>query len=167
MDSKERILIKINKLIEKYNSISDDKMSLVQDKVLDTRNLYLCLYDDDKVDIFEKETYFSKVSNYYTEIDVYYGIGTDNTMVHLNYMLKKSRDKWYEKGQKMLLNGEYYSTTCKVNMVYSLENIRQYLYQINKLDTYEFGQIRISEIPEMINYAYSYFNVSGKQKVFK
>ena len=159
MDSKERILIKINKLIEKYNSISDDKMSLVQDKVLDTENLYICLYDEDKAGLFKKKNYRNEIVPNYNYLDIYCGVDTNNVAIYLSTILT-SREKWYNNGEKIQVDGEDYFATCKINSALMM-------YHEGIISDSNINMIFPSEISEMINYAYSYFNVSGKQKVFK
>lgn len=166
MDSKERILIKINKLIEKYNSISDDKMSLVQDKVLDTRNLYICLYDDDKVGLFKKKNYRNEIVPNYNYLDIYCGVDTNNVAIYLSKILT-SCEKWYNNGEKIQVDGKDYFATCKINSAYNLESFKLLMYHEGIISDSNINMIFSSEIPEIINYAYSYFNVSGKQKVFK
>lgn len=166
MDSKERILIKINKLIEKYNSISDDKMSLVQDKVLDTENLYICLYDEDKVGLFKKNNYRNEIVPNYNYLDIYCGVDTNNVAIYLSTILT-SREKWYNNGEKIQVSGEDYFATCKINSAYNLESFKLMMYHEGIISDSNINMIFSSEIPEMINYAYSYFNVSGKQKAFK
>jgi len=166
MDSKERILIKINKLIEKYNSISDDKMSLVQDKVLDTENLYICLYDEDKVGLFKKNNYRNEIVPNYNYLDIYCGVDTNNVAIYLSTILT-SREKWYNNGEKIQVSGEDYFATCKINSAYNLESFKLMMYHEGIISDSNINMIFPSEISEMINYAYSYFNVSGKQKVFK
>lgn len=166
MDSKERILIKINKLIEKYNSISDDKMSLVQDKVLDTENLYICLYDEDKVGLFKKNNYRNEIVPNYNYLDIYCGVDTNNVAIYLSTILT-SREKWYNNGEKIQVSGEDYFAICKINSAYNLESFKLMMYHEGIISDSNINMIFPSEISEMINYAYSYFNVSGKQKVFK
>lgn len=166
MDSKERILIKINKLIEKYNSISDDKMSLVQDKVLDTENLYICLYDEDKAGLFKKKNYRNEIVPNYNYLDIYCGVDTNNVAIYLSTILT-SREKWYNNGEKIQVDGKDYFATCKINSAYNLESFKLMMYHEGIISDSNINMIFSSEIPEMINYAYSYFNVSGKQKVFK
>ena len=166
MDSKERILIKINKLIEKYNSISDDKMSLVQDKVLDTENLYICLCDEDKVGLFKKTNYRNEIVPNYNYLDIYCGVDTNNVAIYLSTILT-SREKWYNNGEKIQVSGEDYFATCKINSAYNLESFKLMMYHEGIISDSNINMIFPSEISEMINYAYSYFNVSGKQKVFK
>ena len=166
MDSKERILIKINKLIEKYNSISDDKMSLVQDKVLDTRNLYICLYDEDKVGLFKKNNYRNEIVPNYNYLDIYCGVDNHNVAIYINSMLSR-REKWYNSGEKIQVDGKDYFATCKINSAYNLESFKLMMYHEGIISDSNINMIFSSEIPEIINYAYSYFNVGGKQKVFK
>ena len=166
MDSKERILIKINKLIEKYNSISDDKMSLVQDKVLDTENLYICLYDEDKVGLFKKNNYRNEIVPNYNYLDIYCGVDTNNVAIYISRTLS-SIEKWYRKKETIQIYGEEYSATCKINSAYNLESFKLMMYHEGIISDSNINMIFPSEISEMINYAYSYFNVSGKQKVFK
>ena len=144
MDNKESILNKINKLIDKYNNISEnDKLKIVNDKLIDAENLYICLYDEDQVGLFK-----------------------NNVAIYLSTILT-SREKWYNNGEKIQVDGKDYFATCKINSAYNLESFKLMMYHEGIINDSNINMIFSSEIPEMINYAYSYFNVSGKQKVFK
>lgn len=68
MDNMKSILNEIKTLVDKYNNASEnDKIKIVSDEVIDTKSLYICLYDDDKVGLFKKQNYrneFVPNSNY-------------------------------------------------------------------------------------------------------
>ena len=167
MDNKESILNKINTLVDKYNNASEnDKIKIVSDKVIDTENLYICLYDDDKVGLFKKTNYRNEIVPNYNYLDIYCGVDTNNVAIYLSTILT-SREKWCNNGEKIQVDGKDYFATCKINSAYNLESFKLMMYHEGIINDSNINMIFSSEIPEMINYAYSYFNVSGKQKVFK
>lgn len=167
MTNKENLLNKINKLIDKYNNISEnDKIKIVSDKVIDTENLYICLYDDDKVGLFKKKNYRNKIVSNYNYLDIYCGVDNHNVAIYINSMLSR-REKWYNSGEKIQVDGKDYFATCKINSAYNLDSFKLMMYHEGIISDSNINMIFPSEISEMINYAYSYFNVSGKQKVFK
>lgn len=168
MKNKESILNKINKLIDKYNSISDNKIGLVQNELINTKDLCVCVYDDNQVGLFRKKGYYKKFEyGYYNDFDVYYGIDTDNITAHINHFINKPWDWWYKKGERMSAYNKHISATCTINKEYHLENIRLEMYNEGKLDNYQVGVITSKEIPEILNYVYSKNNKKNKQKVLK
>lgn len=168
MKSKESILNKINTLIDKYNVITEDKIVLVRDRIFDTKDLYVCLYDDNQVGLFRKKRYCKKFEyGYYNDLDVYYGIDTDNITAHINHLYNKPWDWWYKKGEKISEYNEYISATCTINKEYHLENIRLMMYNECKLDNYHVGVIKTKEMPNILKYAYNKYIEKDKQKVLK
>ena len=167
MDNKESILNKINILVDKYNKVSeDDKIKIVSDKVIDTENLYICLYDDDKVGLFKKTNYRNEIVPNYNYLDIYCGVDTNNVAIYLSTILT-SREKWCNNGEKIQVDGKDYFATCKINSAYNLESFKLMMYHEGIIDDSNINMILSSEMPEMINYAYSYFNVSREQKALK
>ena len=167
MDNKESILNKINKLIDKYNNISEnDKLKIVNDKLIDAENLYICLYDDDKVGLFKKKNYRNEIVPNYNYLDIYCGVDTNNVAIYISRTLS-SIEKWYRKKETIQIYGEEYSATCKIDSAINICAFKLMMYHEGIISDSNINMIFSSEIPEIINYAYSYFNVSGKQKVFK
>ena len=167
MDNKESILNKINILVDKYNNASgNDKIKIVSDKVIDTENLYICLYDDDKVGLFKKTNYRNEIVPNYNYLDIYCGVDTNNVAIYLSTILT-SREKWCNNGEKIQVDGKDYFATCKINSAYNLESFKLMMYHEGIINDSNINMILSSEMPEMINYAYSYFNVSREQKALK
>ena len=167
MDNKESILNKINTLVDKYNNASEnDKIKIVSDKVIDTENLYICLYDDDKVGLFKKKNYRNEIVPNYNYLDIYCGVDTNNVAIYLSTILT-SREKWYNNGEKIQVDGKDYFATCKINSAYNLESFKLMMYHEGIINDSNINMILSSEMPEMINYAYSYFNVSREQNALK
>lgn len=167
MDNKESILNEINILVDKYNNASEnDKIKIVSDKVIDTENLYICLYDDDKVGLFKKTNYRNEIVPNYNYLDIYCGVDTNNVAIYLSTILT-SREKWCNNGEKIQVDGKDYFATCKINSAYNLESFKLMMYHEGIINDSNINMILSSEMPEMINYAYSYFNVSRKQKALK
>ena len=167
MDNKESILNKINILVDKYNNASEnDKIKIVSDKVIDTENLYICLYDDDKVGLFKKNNYRNENVPNYNYLDIYCGVDTNNVAIYLSTILT-SREKWCNNGEKIQVDGKDYFATCKINSAYNLESFKLMMYHEGIINDSNINIILSSEMPEMINYAYSYFNVSREQKALK
>ena len=167
MDNKESILNEIKTLVDKYNNASEnDKIKIVSDKVIDTENLYICLYDDDKVGLFKKKNYRNEIVPNYNYLDIYCGVDTNNVAIYLSTILT-SREKWCNNGEKIQVDGKDYFATCKINSAYNLESFKLMMYHEGIINDSNINMILSSEMPEMINYAYSYFNVSREQKALK
>ena len=167
MDNKESILNEINTLVDKYNNASEnDKIKIVSDKVIDTENLYICLYDDDKVGLFKKTNYRNEIVPNCNYLDIYCGVDTNNVAIYLSTILT-SREKWCNNGEKIQVDGKDYFATCKINSAYNLESFKLMMYHEGIINDSNINMILSSEMPEMINYAYSYFNVSREQKALK
>lgn len=156
MNNKESILNKINKLIDKYNNISEnDKVKIVSDEVIDTENLYICLYDENRIGLFKKENY-----NY---VDIYIGVDTDNVAVYVSKILT-SYEKWYNNGEKIQIDGREYSATCRINSAFNLEGFKLMMYHEGLINDSNIRLIFSSEISEMLKYAYEYFNIRKNNK---
>ena len=168
MNNKESILNKINKLVDKYNGVSkDNTISIVHDNVLKTKDLYVCLYDDDKVGLFRKKNYNNKNSLHYSDSDIYFGIDTDNVTGHLNHFLGIKMDCWYKSGEEMYCYKKSFFATCEINQCIHLENIRLDMYNDKIISDYQVDVVETNKIPEILKYAYNYFNLKGKTKVLK
>ena len=167
MDNKESILNKINILVDKYNNASgNDKIKIVSDKVIDTENLYICLYDDDKVGLFKKTNYRNEIVPNYNYLDIYCGVDTNNVAIYLSTILT-SREKWCNNGEKIQVDGKDYFATCKINSAYNLESFKLMMYHEGIINDSNINMILSSEISKLIDSAYYYFNVSWEQKALK
>ena len=164
MNNKESILNKINKLVDKYNGVSkDDKIKIMSDKVIDTENLYICLFDDDKVGLFKKKNYRNKIVSNYNYLDIYCGVDNHNVAIYINSMLSR-REKWYNSGEKIQVDGKDYFATCKINSAYNLDSFKLMMYHEGIINDSNINLIFSSEIPEMLKYAYEYFNIEEKNQ---
>ena len=166
MDNKESILNKINKLINKYNNISiDEKIKLLHGKIVDTNNLYICLYDFDKVGLFKKVNYRGNLfcQYNYNYIDIYCGVDTENVAIYISRTLS-SIEKWYRKKETIQIYGEEYSATCKIDSAINICAFKLMMYHEGIINDSNINLILSSEIPEMLKYAYEYFNIEEKKQ---
>ena len=165
MNNKESILNKINKLINKYNNISiDEKIKLLHVKAVDTNNLYICLYDFDKVGLFRKVNYKGNLfcQYNYNYIDVYCGVDTDNVAIYVSRTLSPI-EKWYKKKEKIQIYGEEYNATCKIDSAINICAFKLMMYHDGIIDDSNCNIILSSEILGIIDYANRYYKIEEKQ----
>lgn len=76
-------------------------------------------------------------------------------------------DCWYKSGEEMYCFKKSFFATCEIKQCIHLENIRFDMYNDKIIPNYQVDVVETNKIPEILKYAYNYFNLKGKTKVLK
>ena len=132
-----------------------------QNILLDTEDLYVCLYNN-KVGLFKKENCYRA---WCYDYDVYRGIDSDNIAVYRNDFNNLGRRGWKEKNYQLPEECNVKQITCKIDKKLSIESIRLQMYLEGKINNYQVGIISPNEIPELFNYFCEKYTSKEKEKM--
>ena len=159
------ILEGIQKSIELYNNLNpQEKLAItLQDERKDVSDIFICVYNDKHVGLFKKLDWHSK--SYGIE-NRYYEAGTIYIGVYSNYIgMKKTHesfytiDSWQDAGIKRNVSGKTYVSNCTMQKCMSFDDMRLIMYSNRLIDSYEPGKATSKEINEVLEYAYSYYQL--------
>ena len=159
---KKNILKELLKKSSNFTKTNDNIDKTNQNTLLDTQDLYVCLYlYDNKVGLFKKENF----STYFYDYDVYRGIDSDNIAVYRNDFHNPARPGWKGNGYQLPEECNVKQITCKIDKKLSIESIRLQMYLEGKINNYQVGIISPNEIPEIFNYFCEKYTSKEKEKI--
>lgn len=158
---KKNILKELLKKSLNFTKTNDNIDKQNQNTLLDTEDLYVCLYNN-KVGLFKKENYYRK---WCYDYDVYRGIDSDNIAVYRNDFREHERRGWKGKDYQLPEECNIKQITCKIDKNLSIESIRLQMYLEGKINNYQVGIISTNEIPEIYNYFCEKYTSKEKEKI--
>lgn len=174
------ILEEIKKLIDEYNALSNEKLSLSTEFMKqDVSDIYVCVYNEnsesDHIGLFRSIDWFSN----YMEVENPYNLpiysyDSGNLYISLDSKFTAVRkiheniykvNRWQQMGTKHIINGEPYVCNCNIKEVMKFDDLRDIMYNEKLIKIYEPGKASTDEMEETLKYASKYFNLNEKYKV--
>ena len=157
----EMLMKKIGKCMKLYNRRNpNNQISIMHHggPIFNSANYVVGIYDDGKVDVFERKTEHTANCNY----DEYHGYFTNNTAVYIHYyrfadMVHK--EYWNR------VNSYCYGTfvTCQIQEFVPLNEVRAAMCE-EECRTFDTRQVNLKELESVLKYAPTYFAKSQAQK---
>lgn len=167
--TKKELLKQIRNLVDSYNLISKrDKIAVFsKEKKDDIREVYVCLFDNEEVALFQKRDFEIKQnSEVYAKGCLFTGFYNGEVGIILKAFNGNSCDI-REIGQSLYLDGEVFRSSCKINTFISYDNMRLLMKLNFKLENYEEGKSSIDEMAKVIDFAVDYFRLNKERKYEK
>ena len=167
-------------LISYYNATNPEEPLILIDpsELIDTNNLYICLYNDNEIGLFIKEQLkseekrkeyrsgystlsFPEYKYYYYAADIYVGYD-DISIIGINVLHREENtvNEWSESGYETSYSVKHYKSTCHINDYISYNKIREKMIQNGKLEFCLFSKTTQEEIEIVLEYAKEYFGLS-------
>lgn len=170
-DRLTEILNLIKEAIKLYNDLDENTNNKIKVEPIETKNvrkIYIGVYDDSYVGLFERIT-FSSTSDWYDKFgrkcyrtgELYKGINTNYIAIHLSHDETKFIDVWEPIGSKRVIDENTYNVDCKMSHVISFDDMRLIMHNMGKLDYYEIGKATNEEMLEVMDFAYEYYGLKN------
>ena len=158
----------LEQMLEEYNSQVEEQERLVlvnktgsmvepkKEKVFGTKNLFVCVYDDNCVDIFEVKRLKNGT---HIDYDAYIGLFTDKVSVEIVPKYSFSSHVWQIKG--FTVYG--HTVTCDMTRAVGFEEFRLGLNFSGKIGKFELGKTTTSEMLEVLKHAPQHLGLTQEQ----
>lgn len=127
-----------------------------KEKAFDTKNLFVCVYDDNRVDIFEVKRLKNGT---HIDYDAYIGLFSDKVSVEIVSKYSFSSHIWQNKG----FRAYGHTVTCNMTRAVGFEEFRLGLNFSGKIGKFELGKTTTSEMLEVLKLAPEYFGLTQVQ----
>lgn len=161
-DFLEQLLAEYNNSVEPSKRLalveqgSGQMVETKSEKVFDTKNLFVCVYDDNCVDIFEIE----RLNNgTYIDYVAFIGLFSNKVSVKAVPIYNFSLRAWQNKG----FRAYGHTVTCNMTKAVSFENVRSNLKNVGKIGEFNPGQATLSEINKVLELAPEYLGLTQEQ----
>ena len=170
----------ILKSIELYNSMEGvEKVALVETKklqntpinqidLIDVSNLYVCQYNDNQVGLFKKIDYSTPIKydmlygDYYNSGMIFIGYKSDYIGIKITHDRYHQKNYWESSGYKTRWDYTDYLVNCNMTNAVSFDDMRQIMYENDKIGPYSMGNATNQELLEVLRYSKSYFISDSK-----
>ena len=137
---------------------------MIEDDLKDTRDIYICVYDEDKIGVFKKISWHTRpyktyIGNKFNAGNIYIGIDTDHIGMNKTHEDTFNKDKWEPVGTYVKYGGKKYISDCEIKKAINLDTIRQYMYYNKKIQDYIPGNATSKEVVDTLIYAYEYLGI--------
>ena len=145
---------------------------MIENELKDTRDIYVCVYDENEIGLFKKISYntkpFKSVMGYkFKSGNIYVGIDTDHIGISKTHEDEFNYDKWEPIGTYVKCNKNKYISDCEIEKAINLDTIRLYMYSNEKLKDYIPGKATSKELIDVLIYSYEYLNMDINKVKFK
>lgn len=160
----------LEQMLEEYNNQVEPskRLALVEqgngqmvetkkEKVFDTKDLYVCVYDDNCVDIFKVKRL--NTNGTYIDYDAYIGLFSRKVSVEAVPKYSFSSHIWQIKG----FRAYGHTVTCDMTRAVGFEEFRLGLNFSGKIGKFELGKTTTSEMLEVLKLAPQYFGLTQEQ----
>lgn len=170
-DEMKTILNDIQKALAFYNTVNPQDKRVIIPEIIpekkDISNVYICVYDENKCDLFKKidfkinkynEWLEKKVESSYWYGSIYKGINSNKVGIFRGYcrLGKLYEPKWQEVGEQE----KEYIVNCDMKETIGFDELRLIMYTEGKIGPYQLGMASSEEILEVLSYAYNYFELN-------
>lgn len=172
-ETSKELLKSIEDSIKIYNNANpESKLILNKEKELkDVDNVFVCLYNDNKVGLFKKYTWRQRSDACQNENDlkidegdIYIGIDSNYIGVQRTIYAGLEFARWKNNGFKVNYDGIAYIANCNMENSMSFDDMRHIMYNDKKIGKFQYGKATSNEMFDVLSYASSYYNSSKYQK---
>lgn len=164
----------IKELVKAYNQcFPNDTLVLHEaNEVKDVSNLFVCVYDNNYVGLFNKLCFRKKKNaewiwedDFYFSDDIY--VGYDSSHVGIKVLRRGDdfKNYWMHNGTYRVWDGKRYNVTCDMCESISFDDMRLIMYEAGELSTpYEFGKATQEQILQVLSFAKKYYSSNYQRK---
>lgn len=159
------ILESIHRALELYNDLTPEQKMQITPKAKDISNIYICVYDEIHVGLFQKTNWCGPVNiwnNTYDAGIVYLGIDSNYVGMKKTHTCNYSENRWQPIGTKTIVDGKGHVANCEMQDCMSFDDMRLIMYKEGQIGPYEIGKASSQEILEVLKYATSYYELDKK-----
>lgn len=152
---------------DKVANLADDS-STSKDGQKDVSNLFICVYDDIHVDLFEKiDVNINCKRKCYDAGSIFKGVYSDIIGIKKTHDGDSTCNHWEFPGTRVTTNGNVYVANCRMQESMSFEAMRLILYSYGAIDSYNPGKATSQEIIDVLKYAVTYYQLDNNRQKIK
>lgn len=168
-ESLKEIVAGLQNALELYNQLNPEEMMELtkKDTRKDVSNIFICVYNDKHVGLFEKINWNTTPIKKSKYSDIEYDAGSIYVGVNSNYIGMKTthhgslpQSHWEPAGTYATIDEVQYVANCTMKNGMSFDDMRLIMYNNGEIGSYEVGKATDQEILEVLKYASSYYQLS-------
>lgn len=147
-----------------------------ENKKFDTSNMFICIYDDNCVDLFitsdyeyvERLTHGDYMEKHTQRGTILKGLTSNRIAIfwkkHCERVLRAPiENQWASAGKSVKVKFTRYIVDCEISKISNFESVRNSMFSEFKIGPYEPGKATLEEIKEVLELAPEYFGLSQEQ----